>query len=81
METAWDWITLFIFSLLATLLLQRSSEASPPDKLWQYGPPAAGCAIANYLGNHEQVVPAVAVLLGVLIYSVVVLKPFPVKKI
>lgn len=74
METAWDWITVIIFAGLATLLLQRSMEEEPRDKLWQYGPPAAGCAIANYLGNHEQPVLASVTVVAVLAYILIVLK-------
>lgn len=65
METAWDWITIFVFAGLATLLLQRSVEDEPRDKLWQYLPPAAGCALANYLGNEGMHIPAGIVLAAV----------------
>jgi hypothetical protein len=74
METIWDWLTIFIFAGLVTLLLQRSSEDSPKDKLWQYFPAALACAVANYLGNHGVVWAAVAILVGLAVYMLVVLK-------
>ena len=74
METIWDWLTIFIFAGLVTLLLQRSSEDNPRDKLWQYFPPAVACAMANYLGNQGVVWAAVAILAALVIYVVVVLK-------
>ncbi len=74
METVWDWVTLLGFSGLVTLMLQRSSEAEPRDKLWQYLPPAAGFAIANQLGNHEQPWLAGILLAAAIGYIIVVLK-------
>lgn len=74
METVWDWLTIFIFAGLVTLLLQRSSEDHPKDKLWQYFPAALACAVANYLGNHGVVWAAVAILIGLVAYVLVVLK-------
>lgn len=81
METFWDWITVFCFAGLVTLMLQRSSEEVLRDKLWQYAPPAVGCAVANYLGNEGieagtaglQVLAGLT-LVGVIIYIFVVLK-------
>ena len=74
METIWDWLTVLTFAGLVTLLLQRSSEDPPRDQLWQYAPPALGCALSNYLGNEGMVLPASAALLAVLAYIVLVLK-------
>ncbi|QGN56094.1 XrtV sorting system accessory protein [Novosphingobium sp. Gsoil 351] len=74
METTWDWLTVFAFAGLATLLLQRSSEETPRDELWHYAPPALGCAASNWLGNHDQPIIAGLLLLGVVIYALVVLK-------
>lgn len=74
METVWDWLTIFIFAGLVTLLLQRSSEEEPRDKLWQYFPPALACAVANYLGNEGIVWAAVLILVAVVAYVVIVLK-------
>lgn len=74
METIWDWATVFGFAGLVTLLLQRSSEENPRDELWHYAPPAAGFAIANYLGNHEMGLLAVLLLAAVIAYIFLVLK-------
>ena len=78
METIWDWITVISFSGLATLLLQRSSEETPRDKLWQYAPPAVGCAVVNFLGNEGYHLIAAMLLVGVIVYIFTVLKvPMP----
>jgi hypothetical protein len=74
METVWDWVTVFAFAGLVTLMLQRSSEDKPRDKLWQYAPPALGCAVANYLGNEGIEWAALLILAGVVVYIFVVLK-------
>ena len=81
METVWDWLTVFCFAGLVTLMLQRSSEEVLRDKLWHYAPPAIGCAVSNYLGNKGiedgtmvlQIL-AGALLVGVVIYIFTVLK-------
>lgn len=78
METIWDWITVLAFGALIVLLLSRSSQETPSDHLWQYLIPAAGCAIANQIGNHYSDVLAAAVLTLVLIYVNRVLKWPPV---
>jgi hypothetical protein len=74
METVWDWVTIFAFAGLVTLMLQRSSEEKPRDKLWQYAPAALGCAVSNYVGNHGYVIAAVLILALVAVYIFVVLK-------
>ena len=74
METVWDWLTIFIFAGLVTLMLQRSSEETPKDKLWQYMPAVLACAVANYLGNEGVVWAAVAILVATLAYVLIVLK-------
>lgn len=74
METVWDWLTVFCFAGLVTLMLQRSSEEVLRDKLWQYAPPALGCAVANYLGNEGMHIAAALLLAGVIVYIFVVLK-------
>jgi hypothetical protein len=75
MDTVWDWVTVFCFAGLVTLLLQRSSEDNPRDHLWQYAPPAVGLAVANYVGNHEMAWLAIVLLLAVGAYVALVLKP------
>lgn len=74
METIWDWLTVFAFAGLVTLMLQRSSEESPRDKLWQYGPPAIGCAVANQVGNADYPIYAALIMVAVGVYVVYVLK-------
>ncbi|MGX7953806.1 XrtV sorting system accessory protein [Tsuneonella sp. HG249] len=74
METLWDWATIFAFAGLVTLLLQRSSEEIPKDKLWQYAPPAIGCAVANQIGNAGEDIWALLMMGGVLAYVILVLK-------
>ncbi|MGB5078954.1 MAG: XrtV sorting system accessory protein [Sphingorhabdus sp.] len=74
METIWDWMTVFAFAGLATLLLQRSTEEEPRDELWQYFPSCIGCAVTNYLGNEGQTLIAAALFAGVIMYIFIVLK-------
>ncbi len=74
METVWDWVTVFIFAGLATLLLQRSVAKEPSDHLWQYAPPAVGCALANYAGNEGQPIIAAVLIVAIVVYIVKVLK-------
>jgi hypothetical protein len=75
METIWDWMTVFAFAGLVTLMLQRSSEEVPRDRLIQYLPAAGGCALINYLGNEEMVLPAILLSVVTLAYVFIVLKP------
>lgn len=75
METVYDWVTVLIFAGLITLFLQRSSMDDPPDTIWHYMPPAIGCAVANYLGNGGMTVFAIAMIVAVIGYIFVVLKP------
>ncbi len=76
MQTVYDWLTLLIFTGLVVLLLERSQRDVPPDQLWQYGPPAIGCALANYLGNQGYGFVAIAIVAATLAYIYYVLKPF-----
>jgi len=76
METVYDWVTVAVFAGLAVLFLQRSSEEEPQDKILHYLPPAAGCAVSNYLGNEGFTLPAVGLLVAVMAYIHFVLKPF-----
>lgn len=81
MSTIYDLITMVIFAGLVVLFLQRSTASEPRDHMYQYAPPAIGCAIANYVGNPE---PkglgldwlAAAIILAVVGYILYVLKPF-----
>lgn len=75
METVWDWLSMAIFVALAVLLLQRSVADEMVDKIWHYAPPSIACAVANQLGNNEQELLAVLLLVATVIYIFLVLKP------
>jgi hypothetical protein len=82
METAYDWLSLALFAGIIVLFLQRSSMDNPPDRMIDYLPPALGCAIANQAGNYgiknDSIVLhviGVALLIGVVVYVLLVLKP------
>jgi hypothetical protein len=77
LETVYDWITIALFGALVVLFLHRSvGDAEPQDTIYHYLPPAIGCAVANYVGNHGQGPLSALIVVGVLIYVVLVLKPF-----
>ena len=81
METIYDWITIAIFGGLVVLFLHRStSEAEPEDTIFHYLPPAIGCAVANYAGNKGQGPLSAVIMVAVLVYIVLVLKPFKQKR-
>jgi hypothetical protein len=72
-----DWMTMGVFAGLIVLFLHRSmGTAEPRDHIWQYGPPAIGCAIANWVGNNVSGIWAGLILLAVIGYILIVLKPF-----
>lgn len=82
METVYDWITIAIFGGLVVLFLHRSmQEGEPQDTIYHYLPPAVGCALANWVGNPPQNQGPLSALIvvGVLAYIVLVLKPFNLK--
>ena len=76
METVYDWVTVALFAGLAVLFLQRSSEEQPRDKMIHYVPPAVGCAVANYVGNEGYMLLSVGLIVAVMAYIYLVLKPF-----
>ena len=83
LQTIYDLITMVIFAGLVVLFLQRSTAAEPRDHLYQYAPPALGCAIANTLGNKGLAAGndllkwgAAAIIVAVIGYIFYVLKPF-----
>ncbi|HEX4740877.1 MAG TPA: hypothetical protein VH353_06070 [Caulobacteraceae bacterium] len=83
MKTIYDLLTMAIFAGLVVLFLQRSTAAEPRDHMYQYAPPAIGCAVANYVGNQaversNNVLAALAIgiILAVVAYILYVLKPF-----
>jgi hypothetical protein len=76
-ETIYDWMTVGIFGALVVLFLHRSvGEQEPTDTILHYMPPAIGCAVANYIGNQGQGPFSALIVVVVLIYIVLVLKPF-----
>lgn len=78
METIYDWVTLGIFAGLVVLFLQRSTADVPDEKeslVW-YLLAGGGCAVANYLGNQEQHIPAILVLAATIAFIIIFLKPF-----
>jgi hypothetical protein len=77
MQTIFDWVTMAVFSGLVVLFLNRSmAPEEKQDNIYHYGPPALGCAIANYLGNHDQRVVAIAIIIAVVGYILFFLQPF-----
>lgn len=77
LETVYDWITVAIFGGLVVLFLHRSmAEGEPQDTILHYLPPAVGCALANYVGNHGMGPLSALIVVAVLIYVALVLKPF-----
>jgi hypothetical protein len=76
LETVYDWVTVGIFAALVVLFLQRSTQDEPKDQLYQYFPPAIGCAVANYLGNNGYAIAALLLLGAVVGYTLFILKPF-----
>lgn len=76
MQTVYDWLSVAIFAGLAVLYLQRSVAEIQVDSVWQYLPPALGCAIADQFGNHGYNAPAVLMLVASMAYVFYVLKPF-----
>jgi len=76
-NTIYDLLTMALFAGLVVLFLQRSaSEDTTDDHLYRYLPPAVGLAAANWCGNHEQDIFAIALMLAVVAYVMLVLKPF-----
>ena len=78
METIFDWVSLAIFAGLIVLFLQRSTgESADKDvSLLYYLGAGVGCAVANYLGNHEQPVIAIVLLIATVAFIIYYLKPF-----
>ncbi|MBS0332323.1 MAG: hypothetical protein JSS35_06115, partial [Proteobacteria bacterium] len=77
METVYDWITIALFGALVVLFLHRSVvETEHKDTIYHYLPPAIGCAFANYVGNHGQGPLSALIVVVVLVYVVLVLRPF-----
>jgi hypothetical protein len=78
MQTIYDWVSLAIFAGLVVLFLQRSTSEHP-DKdvsLLYYLAAGVGCAAANYFGNHDQDIVAIALLAATIGFILYFLKPF-----
>jgi Na+/H+-dicarboxylate symporter len=79
-ETVYDWITVAIFGALVVLFLHRSVQpGEPQDTILHYLPPSVGCAVANYVGNEGHGLFSFLIVVAVLIYVALVLKPFGLK--
>ncbi len=77
MNSIFDWITMLIFGGLVVLFLQRSvGPEQPNDRIYHYLPPALGCAVADYLGNNDQRIAAIALTIAVVGYILLFMKPF-----
>jgi hypothetical protein len=77
MTTIYDFVTIAIFGGLVVLFLQRSVEPNrKQDTILHYLPPAVGCAVANYLGNHGQGTIAIFIVVAIVGYVIFVMKPF-----
>ena len=79
METVYDWITVAIFGGLVVLFLHRSVQPQEPqDHILQYLPPSLGCMAANWVGNppQNQGLISFLIVLGVVVYVILVLRPF-----
>lgn len=77
MNTIYDWFTIALFAAIVVLFLQRSTaQDGPSDRMIDYLPPALGCAVANYFGNDGHDLVAIILLIAVIVYFVLVLKPF-----
>lgn len=80
METIFDWVTVAIFGGMIVLFLHRSTaDEAPKDHIVQYLPPSIGCAVANWFGNNHQEQIGFVIILAVLAYIAIVLKPFNLK--
>ena len=80
MHTIYDWVTVAGFAALVTLFLSRSARAEgPDDSLWRYFIPAAGCGLANWLGNNGQDLAAAGVIAASIAFVIRYLHLFPAK--
>jgi len=77
METVYDWITIGIFAGLVVLFLQRSMEGQHEDSLVHYLVAGVGCAVANYLGNEQQDILAIVLIVATLGFILYFLRPIP----
>ncbi|ODP36500.1 XrtV sorting system accessory protein [Sphingomonas turrisvirgatae] len=81
MNTAFDWLSVALFSAVALLFLIRSAQPELRDRMIAYLPPALGCLIANQLGNHGHEIWGGVLLVLTIGYVALVLRPrFPDSK-
>lgn len=78
MKTPYDWVTIAIFAGLIVLFMQRSTaqEEHVHDPLWMYLIAGVGCGVANYLGNEQWHLPAIAMIGLTIAFIIHYLKPF-----
>ena len=77
MKSIYDLVSIILFAGLAVLYLQRSASREPDSvALWNYAVAAVGCAVADYLGNHDQPVASVLSFIALIIFSIFMLRPF-----
>jgi uncharacterized membrane protein YjjP (DUF1212 family) len=77
MQTIYDWVTVALFGGLAVLFLDRSvGRRVPGDHVLAYLPAAAGCAVANVLGNQGRHAAAIAVIAATIAYILWRLRPW-----
>ncbi len=77
MSTVYDWLTMAVFAGLLVTFLQRSIGPRPAnDRVINYLPPAVGCGLANYAGNESYALLSAVILVAVLGYIWVVIRPF-----
>ena len=77
MKSVYDLVSTILFAGIAILFLQRSASKEPDAvAVWKYGVAGVGCAAGDVLGNNDQAVAAVLVLLATLAFAVIMLKPF-----
>ena len=81
METIYDWVSLAIFAGLIVLFLQRSTGDRPEKdvSLLYYLGAGAGCAVADYAGNHGQNAVAILLLAATVAFILYYLKPFKLR--
>lgn len=76
MNGIFDWLSTALFAWLALLFLARSTgPRRPRDEIWRYLPPAAGCMLANQLGNRGAPLVATFILVAVTVSIIALLRP------
>ena len=67
MSTIYDWVTVLIFIGLLALYFLRQDRTDVP--IARYMIAAAGCALANYLGNENHALAAVTIIAATLYFT------------